>query len=145
VISLDYIAGFIDGEGCIGISMLTKRENLTFCPKITICNTDKIVLINIQKFLHEKFNTGGSLSLDCKHKKGKWKDAWVLCFGSKADLITLCTAIKSLLLIKAKQAQLILDFYNHKDSNHYRMTDDMRFHRAFIYTKMRQLNGKGGD
>jgi hypothetical protein len=70
MISKEYIAGFIDGEGNIAIrkaKVYGSSKNPTYQPVIYITNTNKEILIKIMNFL------GGGKVFTKKQIKSNWK------------------------------------------------------------------------
>jgi len=108
-----YIAGFIDGEGNIGVS-LVYRDGLPAhgTPIISISNTDRKVLewiaskVNrarwIKKFVHVYKQPG---------RNPQHRDFYVLDISSRLRLEPLLKAILPYLQIKKKRAQVLLEFY----------------------------------
>lgn len=99
-LDIRYLAGFVDGEGCINLHMDRSHPVI----RLMIGNTNLEVLERIQKQYG-----GGSI---CKHNKPKnsnWKQVyrWVLVGKSATDLIQ---RLAPYLIIKKYQAQLVEQF-----------------------------------
>ena len=109
-LSLEYIAGFVDGDGCI---FLTKREHRTYKWRtkyvslscgFNIANCNKTILEEIRAF----FNIGKVYPL-YRHNHPKWKQ-W---FGYQVNGLKIRTVLEKLaplLRVKRKQAKLVLQF-----------------------------------
>lgn len=108
-----WIAGFIDGEGYIGISKgYTENKNKThewskerwvwYNPRINISNTDKESL----EFILENF--GGSAKV-CKRKKyeSNLRSLYTYEISNREDLRRIIPKLLPFLRIKKKQAQLV--------------------------------------
>lgn len=101
-----YIAGMLDGEGCITANRgrKRKRDGLYGIGTITvfIANSDPKVI----KWMHEKI--GGKISMHVprnpKHSISYW-----LSFYGKERISTILTVLEPYLIIKKAQAQLILE------------------------------------
>ena len=98
MVSLEYIAGFFDGEGCINVSYCPPHH---FQVQLSIGNTDKNVLVEIQKVL------GGKLRC-CKTQTSTRKDVWVLHWGAFAETQKVLRILCPHLLVKREKAMLTL-------------------------------------
>lgn len=97
-----YIAGIIDGEGAI---FITKQSQRQFSPRIKIANTNK----NIIDFLHEKIPKSSKVFLR-KRNNSKHKPVWEFSIRSFKVIEELLKQVSPYLIIKTKQAELILKF-----------------------------------
>jgi hypothetical protein len=93
MISAEYLAGFVDGEGCIGIGSTNTSLVLT----LAISQVNLTVLQEIQK------DYGGHLT-PCK-VKGNRRPAWILRWSSKAAL-SVIEKILPYLIVKKPQAEI---------------------------------------
>ena len=98
--NLDYVAGFIDGEGCISF---TRNKSGCLLPRIIITNTNQAIL----ETFHKKF--GGSLRVRTLKDKPHWKPMWSWSLANR-QAITLLSKIVSKLRIKQNQAILVFCF-----------------------------------
>lgn len=137
-----YIAGFIDGEGSIGLYIQKPSDNHTsyrlgfrFLPQVTIFNTNRPVLDDIS----EKYK--GGLTLSRKRKRGN-KTYWELRFGSR-KLIKILTDVLPYLKIKKIQAELLLEFYKLPPFKPPQRSDETLRRMIDIYNKLKVLNTKG--
>ncbi len=139
-LDLAYIAGFVDGEGCISISKSSSRgsRNTTYGPNVDITNTNKEILLTIQKILRL-----GSLESQ-KRYSSKHKPAWNLDFkaGEAKQLLLL---IRPYLRLKKRQADLLLEFL--ETSQHRNQFNPLTVEEAALrdvmYEEMRELNKRG--
>lgn len=104
--SLSYIAGFVDGEGCIGIVRRRFEKNpkwhTRFNPKLTIVNTNLAVL----QMIKETF--GGSIT-----QKKQYSEKHNISYALSITDRKAVEAIKSIhkfLIVKVKQADKVLEF-----------------------------------
>ena len=101
-ITLEYIAGFVDGEGTFSI---TKGTVNSYCPRFGVYNTNLKVIKDIQKCL----NIGLKIS-KVKHRNDKWKTLYRL------DSVTIDQCKQAAMLLephlrqKKEHAQLIIKF-----------------------------------
>lgn len=100
-----YIAGFFDGEGCIGYynaSKAIRKRPGYFHSSVGVCNTDPRVVIWIQEV------TGLGRSSIIKLKGGNRKPAYQWQIGKKADVITFLATIRPYLKVKGDQVDVLL-------------------------------------
>jgi len=97
-----YIAGLVDGEGCINIYRINTKKVPKWILSISIYNCD----FNILNWLYKR--RGGYLQKRGKRKK-KWKQnyAWKI---SANDAMEFLQDIKKYLRIKKRQAELAIKF-----------------------------------
>ena len=132
---LAYIAGIIDGEGCLRFSRHDHKINMTpsFLPRVDIANTAEIVC----RFLQTAF--GGSVYTEKKKVGQKLCWRWVAQGERAYDLLKL---IKPYLMIKKPQANLLIESWEDHTKYHKRTpaqlaSDDIRI------AKIRELNCRG--
>jgi hypothetical protein len=133
-----YIAGIVDGEGCIGIHKNARKScKKGFCYRanIQIGVTDK-------KFINWLFK---KIKLGTINNKGlkinRWKIVYCLSLCAKDSLILL-ELIKKYLIIKKKQAKILLKFINNKKYCN-RLTDEESLFQDKCYQQMKKLNQRG--
>ena len=126
-----YIAGIIDGEGCIYMRKTIEKnqKNFHYTIALTVNNTNYDVI----KFLKEKCK-GGYIQI---HKsvnpchKTQWK--WEIKNQMASNLLEM---IYPFLIIKKKQANLVIKFQKHKR----KYFKKLLFH--FGYSKIRSISSK---
>jgi len=96
-----YIAGFIDGEGCLNIHSWKKNNRTLRHLRVMVVNTDPTVLEFIKGIY------GGSLSSSDYIPKNKIR--WILTITSRKALVLL-EDIRPYLRIKQKQADVCIFF-----------------------------------
>jgi len=99
---LIWMAGFVDGEGSIGINSVAKGK--TYIAKLTVCNTNKKSILLFER----KFGGKTRLRKWKGIRKDNWKPCYEWCLTNKAAV----NAIKQLrpyLQIKNKQADLVIE------------------------------------
>src|ERR1035437_3208141 len=123
MVSKQYLAGFIDGEGCFNIA----KDRTTWFPRLLIGNTNLEVLSMIKE------TYGGDIQL--MHKAVEplnWKQSWMYRAAGKTFRVIL-SDVYEYLIIKKPQADLCLEMFTYKDA-------ERRFE---IKQKMNILNKKG--
>jgi len=98
--NIDYIAGFIDGEGSITINNHRVR--------ITIPQTNEEILEEIRRF----FDVGRVCFV--KKRKDHWKQSWVYCSGNNKNSLKILQILDGHLILKQdklKEAIRILNEY----------------------------------
>jgi len=136
---LYYLAGFLDGEGCIQIKKSNRSRITNKSPEysvaVTISNTD----ITIPKMLRNIF--GGSI-FERKFKR-KWKNCYDWKVSNK-KAIYFCKIIKPYLIMKQKQADnailfgLTIEYWGAK-----RVSNETLNIREMIYMNNKKLNKRG--
>lgn len=103
-----YAAGILDGEGCITIRH-DEREGCpehTYTPRIVVCNTN----LQVIEWFKESF--GGCTSIDRNGRKKGWKDKYLWILNSPEEVQLFIEKVYKHLIIKKKQAQVIMWFIN---------------------------------
>ena len=139
--SLEYIAGFVDGEGTITIRKYRTRNSIrgySYNLYFAVSNTNPEVL----KAMRDVVGAG------CVTRSNKFKNKphWKECFHWKAHSRKAAIIIEKLLpylIIKKPQAQLALKFQQKMIQGHHHLTEEEWAFRDKCYREMRKLNGKG--
>lgn len=126
MLSLDYVAGIIDGEGCINFHFI--REKSLYC-RLTVEMTNKKLI----ELLHSQF--GGIFYNRIRGTKNKRTYLWRV-YGN--DAIKILLKVYPYLVVKEPQAKLIMQFYS-LDIN-----DDKEINEYFR-SQMKVLNKRGID
>ncbi len=136
-ISIDYLAGFIDGEGCFNIS-----KPGAYRGTITIGSTDKEALAIIELAL-----VGYKIVAPITRRvalDSNEKDYYCLRISKVDSVHRLCKYLEGKLLIKERQRKLMSEFIKLKvgrDGKHY--TEEEVEKEMPYYYCMRTLNKKG--
>lgn len=106
--SLEYLAGLVDGEGYIGIRRCTTKGDRSlipeFKPTMVVTNTN----YRLMEILKSQFS--GSI---CKRKRANetWKDAYSFEFN-RTEIRRVLPLIVDKLIIKKEQAKLALAMFD---------------------------------
>ena len=130
-----YIAGIIDGEGCIMILKIARGKNVSHYLKIFVKMTHRQTI----EWLHGKI---GGKFYTYHHNNGKnWKDCFE-CNIPTRTVVDLLKLIYPYLITKKKQAALALEFG--KIHEWYRpLNNDIAEKREYFRQQMKILNKKG--
>ena len=104
-VDLAYIAGFLDGEGCIGYydaSQTSHNRPSYFHAAVNVCNTDPKVIFWLREV------TGMGRSHIIRFKDGKRRTAYQWQIGRKQDVIDFLSAIRPYLRVKGEQVDVLL-------------------------------------
>lgn len=96
-----YVAGFLDGEGTISMSMYNIKAGWTPYLRVAISNYDPNPLRRIEGIW------GGSLNIDKN-------DVWSLCLNGD-DAMIMLSELQPYVLIKREAVDAAIEMYKHKD------------------------------
>lgn len=103
-----YLAGIIDGEGCLGVYTRRKRNRpgdalrVTYRPRLQVANTSEALM----RWLEVRF---GGVVREVPRKK-HWKRCFTWNSTDVAVIRSIAANCLPYLVIKAEQARLVLDF-----------------------------------
>lgn len=98
-----YLAGIIDGEGCITIGAGKKETCINYNALVLVQNTSKKLIDWLQ------VNFGGQVYLS-KKETDKTKEAWMWRITKQKDIELLLLSVLPYLIIKREQAKVLLNF-----------------------------------
>lgn len=133
---LAYVAGIVDGEGCISIASHNKRRN-TFYPRVCVAMTKANKLLRLLK---NKY--GGSLLVH-KLKSRKVETRWLVTCRQAENFLR---NIYPYLRIKQKNAELVFELNERislgmpNGKNICKLAGDEVKARRQIFDEMRKLN-----
>ena len=131
-----YIAGFVDGEGYLGLQPNHSFGEPYYQPVLKIANTNR----EIMDWFHRSF--GGSLYVR-KYEDSKNKDGHVWSLNGR-KLRPFLAVITPFLRIKRRQAEILIEKYRLQDRHQgtpYSPEEKTRIQN--LYEEMRSLNKKG--
>lgn len=148
-INIDYIAGFIDGEGYIGLikkssKVCTLGYYYTPVLKITQVTQNDFVLKEIKKFMGY-----GNFSFDKRSVNPKQRNKSCLEIRGAKRVIPVIKKLFPHLIVKSKQAKLILDYEkllkstNGMNEEHKKLRLEVDKKRTELYKKILFLNKRG--
>ncbi len=137
--SLDYIAGFIDGEGCFSITYSHGSDIGTLTLHIT--NTELSILRAIQATFMSWGITSCHLVIQTKgtdvHKTG-----YALQLRVRDDLKLLCSILEPALYIKQRQCQIFKEYIAAREMEG-RSGNHLEDTRSLLWLELKTLNRKG--
>jgi hypothetical protein len=128
-----WLAGFIDGEGCIGVRARGRSNNVG-AMRLHITNTNKEVLVEIKERLGGSFYKSAD---DDGVRKASY--VWEVS-AQKARFIL--EMVLPFLKVKKSVAKLALDFQMTKKRGN-RLNDELLAVRTGLVVKIKKLNRKG--
>lgn len=145
MISVGYLAGFIDGEGSLSVNRIPRHERSTeYCVRLRITNSNSGILKDIQS-VH-----GGTLARS-PDRNPRWKRGYVLTW-TNAAATRIIETVSPHLRVKARQAKALLEFAHHIRSCKRRRDEkgrllplsewQMGIRRAF-FRRLKLLNVRG--
>lgn len=126
-----WLAGIIDGEGCIS---LFKRSTY-FVPSVKVANTNE-KLINKCKEILSAANVEYCIRYSDRGERKNAKPAWELVMESRPRVVAVLELIYPYLVSKKEQANLVLDWCSQSK----RKPEDTQ---ALFIDNIRELNHRG--
>jgi len=132
-----YLAGFIDGEGCIKISSIkgflkkTNKYKKYYTVRLTIINTDKELLDYIKN----------EVGYGCMYSHGKGKSHHRQCYTYEVaakQCVKLLKEVLPFLISKQEQAILAIDFHKDLDRRQGLNEEEIKY-REDIMQKIKSL------
>jgi len=136
-VDLAYIAGIIDGEGCIAIDRFTNKELPDYCYRL------KLRVTNTNRWLIEqlRFSFGGNIKI-IKPRNDKAKEAWEWYLAGESAVSCL-KFVLPYLHIKKPQAELGIKFQSGKQGKGYYLTKERRILEEADWILAKSLNKRG--
>ncbi len=144
---LAYLAGILDGEGCIRIGRAKKKRNPVYTAYVQVGMTDKI----IPELFHQTF--GGNLR---EERVSDRRSIWRWTCNSRVKVTEVLKAMLPFVIVKKKQIEIALDFCenfvnfrvnqysinNSKFKNSFLHDQEIQ-RREELYQKMKKFNAVG--
>ena len=127
-----YLAGIVDGEGCINIYFTTRKNKRDYHLSLAISNTNEDLIM----FLYFKYK-GHVIKI--RRPRDNTKDLFTIrWFGNEAKEIL--RIIEDKVIVKKNQVKLALEFPLNKKGESIYFSIDENKRREVIYTKIKELN-----
>lgn len=144
---IGYVAGMMDGEGSIGLSHIKSKNMICYKPFVKITSTNRKVLEYIQDRL-----IMGAISIS-SHSKNNNRIGYEIQFR-KHEMVDLLPKIVDSLIIKKRQAEIIMQFMElsnfmpnrgrpFKDSKRQDKAINDYLQKELLYKEIKELNRIG--
>lgn len=130
-----YLAGIIDGEGCIGVSRTSYNRGLQL--ELAIGNTD----VRLMDWLLDKVGIGWKYVYQPKMPRAKLSYRWAVSGGAAAMLLV---QVLPYLVIKRDQALLAMEFQSLCPGRGRNTTIEARQRQTAIADEIRAMHGNQG-
>lgn len=137
-----WAAGFLDGEGTLTIKRYHRNGNIHYLAYISCAQVNKPHNVKALEILKSLFQGGKIYYYSSKNKDDRIEVAsWNITSKNAKECAEI---LLPYLVIKHRQAQLILDFCQVvENKKQFRLTDEDHEKRAYLFDEMRKLNVKG--
>jgi hypothetical protein len=138
-----YLAGLVDGEGCISITKnkpARRSLNPNYYVQTFVVNTDERVI----RYCQETTGVGSVTFFPISKKKPKHKDQWTWCLRS-ASTVDFLKQILPYMIVKKRQAELLIEFYEGDVSGINSVTEEVLFRREHYYQIIKDLKHMDGS
>lgn len=142
IAALAYMAGIIDGEGCISISASfdkKKSKSWSYTPKVQINNCDTRML----DWIAERFGSHHAPMGDRDIREGRgWRvcHTWSLHSQNAGRLLL---AVLPYLVCKRRQAEIVIEMTSHDIRPGRPQSPEIQERRAALKQEMHMLNKRG--
>lgn len=147
MLSLPYIAGFFDGEGCVSLCYCKRRKRKSMEGHVMgfkliagISNTDPTVLLMLQSMYGGDLNISNPRAAVPHHKRVY---AWKVT--ARDSIKTFLTSIAPLCIVKRNQVLIALKYVETMGSPGGRLQQGAWDIRLECYEDLRSLNRRGSD
>jgi len=145
IVSVKYLAGFIDAEGCLMIAKVNPLDcrNPLYRARLCVGNTNRRILEDTQKAY-------GGILTNHPAQKVAWKDAYQLVWTDRR-VESVLNSVRPFLRIKKRHAKILLEFISHKKKTRQghvgktfaSLPRAVVAYREALYQRIRILNAKG--
>lgn len=144
MLSREYLAGLIDGEGYIGIIKVRRpkwrgRMNIELAPRVQINMTRAHELLEEIK---NQYNGRMYLKKRSPSAPSHWHATENLYIEGRANVTRLLKDILPFLKLKQEQAKLVLEYFKYRSPAGINSEENLP-HQFRIYNELRKLNWRG--
>ena len=137
-VQIGYLAGIVDGEGTISLGRTLKRRDWGYSMQVAVTNTN-LKLLNWCK----NITNIGTIDKASERIGPKRKQVYSWRVAYK-DIPLFLMTIKTHLIIKKEQAELMLEYFEKcRGTSNNEVPDEILILRSIIYEELRELNKKG--
>lgn len=141
MLTVEYLAGFFDGEGCF---FLRKPTGTSTCnmPLVTVCNTNFEIMRAIAYTLD-------SWNVDYKFRnsrpvKGNRKPSYDITIQKRKSVYEFCCIMRGHLKVKYEQNEILIKYIELRDVEG-RKGKMHQYARAVLFSRIRELNKRGTE
>ena len=134
-LNLDYLAGFTDADGCIGMQKTIRGgrfKSPEYKCRVSISNTNERIIKKI-KILCDKNLCNGSIQVS-KRLKTYHRNEYIIHFYNQ-NAYRLCKLLKTKLLIKKRNSEIVIIFYEKRINNTSPLSKEELARREKLYLK----------
>ena len=102
-----YLAGIIDGEGCIMLARKSTTAKIVYSIRVTISNTS----LSLEKWIKKHLPSAGRFVYVHRSHRPKWRDCWHWTMRRNRQCLIFLSEIAPYLVIKREQAKLLSNGY----------------------------------
>lgn len=106
MVSAEYLAGFIDGEGTICAYAYFIKSSFVTALRVEVYNCNLEALLLIQQDWGGRIQTSASSKFE---KNPNWRKSYSLVWGKRKDVKRILEAVNPFLLIKNRQVAYVLE------------------------------------
>ena len=133
--NIGYLAGLIDGEGCI--SAYYDKNNASPRIRVSVVNTDKKMIDWIKKYY-------GGYTHHRRFRQDNWKDCYAWIINPSRKDKSLIESLIPLLITKKRQMKLVLEYIVSLNNHGEKTSKKVKRRRVEIYQRLKVLNS-GSD
>lgn len=137
ILSLEYMAGFIDGDGCI---TLVHKNSKSLTPVVLIVNTNREIIVGF-KFCFDELGIASYCNVEIL--KGNRKPVYKLSVQQLDSVHELLTLLYPHLKVKQKQAAIVLSYIERREDENFRFSDAFYVFADQCESEIRELNKRG--
>ena len=147
-LSLDYVAGFCDGDGCFTISIARHRRSndkiyVEYKPMVLVSNTNRKILEDFKKTFKAGSIYLGNYDLE-RVKKNGWKTRWNWVLNNR-QATEFCSIMLNKLIIKRAQAEILIKLQSTRSTRGKKTMPNILKKQKEMFKKIRKLNKRGID
>jgi hypothetical protein len=138
LLSVEYVAGLFDGEGCVSI---LKHKHRRFTKGYTIELIVQFGMTNEEIILRLKKQFKGTTKISRRKPHQNWKDCYRLTIYC-IQALKFLEAIQPFVIVKSEQVNLGIEFQKSKIKGKHTTKQEADF-QEYCWDKMRCLNKRG--
>lgn len=142
MLSREYLAGVLDGEGYLGIMQGNAQQRMKYIPTIKMTNTHEGLVRLFARQL------GGHVSSRPFADHMEWKPAWCWAVRGYVAVTRVLDVVQPFLIVKQQQAEVLRAFLETVTPSEgprgvWKLPESILRERGRLYLLMKELNRKG--